>query len=362
MVDIFVEKKSPAKPSFDIGVLFNRKDVTGELGLEIEVEGSHLPHEDDTPSPWLYKHDGSLRGEDNAEYVLAKPIMFDDLPKALDALWKAFDKMKSKLDDSNRTSVHVHLNCQRFHLNRLTSFMALYFIVEDLLTHWCGEHRVGNLFCLRAKDAPAIVTQIKRFIKNSDSLTQKYKPNLLSDHLHYSGLNAHALSTFGSLEVRTLRGVSDSKTILEWVGMLRRLYDLSSEFKDPRQIIERFSEMGPMAFFEEILGPSAAILRRDIPHSDQGVREAMFEGVRLAQDLCYCRNWAEYKDVTIKKDPFGRDTRKLANQMMEMVAPQGGPTTIAQILNEGPQAFIAEPEGHFHGGFHDEEAEEDHGF
>lgn len=345
MVDIFVEKKSPARPSFDVGVMFSRKETKGDLGLEIEVEGKRLPHEDDTPEPWVYKHDGSLRGEENAEYVLGKPIAFDDLPKTLDALWRAFKINKSVIDDSNRTSVHVHLNCQRFHLNRLTAFMAMYFCFEDLLTHWAGEHRVGNLFCLRAKDAPAIVSQIKRFIKRSDEMTQKYKPSLLSDHLHYSGLAVDALARFGSLEVRTLRGVSDPQTIIEWVGMLRRLYELSENFPDPRRIPEMFSEMGPLAFFSEIMGPMEATLRRDIPHSDQQIRDAMMEGIRMAQDLCYCRNWQEYKEVRVKADPFGRDTKKIIAQLSDMLNTQpefalGQPV----LLNEGPAV-----EGHFDG-------------
>jgi hypothetical protein len=329
MVDIFVEKTPAAKPSFDIGILFNRKNVAGDLGLEIEVEGKNLPHEEETPSPWLYKHDGSLRGEDNAEYVLGKPIAFDKLPEALDKLWAAFKKCKSTLDDSNRTSVHVHLNCQRFHLNRLTSFMAMYFCVEDLLTHWCGEHRVGNLFCLRAKDAPAIVSQIKRFLK-SDQQVNKYTKGGLSDHLHYSGLNAHALTTFGSLEVRTLRGVSDPKTILEWVAMLQRLYDLSASFTDPRQIIEQFSEMGPLSFFSEIMGPMASVLRRDIPHDDQQVREAMFEGTKQI-----------INKIIALSEGQGQDSTELVGMPVNaasVFAPQQWPPMAHFDGNEGEEA------------------------
>lgn len=347
MIDIFVEKKSQAKPSFDIGVIFDRKDVSGDLGLEIEIEGANLPHEEETPRPWTYKHDGSLRGEDSAEYVLSKPILFDELPKSLDVLWGKFGDMKSRLDDSNRTSVHVHLNVQRFHLNRLAAFSALYFCVEDMLTHWAGEHRVGNLFCLRAKDAPAIVSSLKRFIKNSEGVYNKFGKNYLHDHLHYSGLNANALTTFGSLEVRTLRGVQDPKIIVEWVEMLRRLYELSAKYDDPRRIPELFSEMGPLAFFNEIMGPMASVLRRDIPHSDDQVRECMFEGIRLAQDLCYCRNWTEYKEVTVKADPFGRSPKRLVQQILaqQQVEEYNQPPT---GVAAAPAGFPV-PEGHFDG-------------
>jgi hypothetical protein len=132
--------------------------------------------------------------------------------------------------------------------------MALWYTFEEVLTEWCGEHRVGNLFCLRAMDAPAIIAQLRKFIKN-DGQSQ------LSEHLHYAGLNAHALAKFGSLEVRTLRGCSDPQTIIDWVGILERLYNLSAEYEDPRDICGAFSSEGPLAFFEKILGDKVPVVR-----------------------------------------------------------------------------------------------------
>jgi hypothetical protein len=360
MVDIFVEKNSSGKPTFDMGVLFNRKEANGELGLEIEMEGVSLPHEDETPAPWAYKPDGSLRGLDNGEYVLLHPIEFKDLPAALDKLWGAFKKRKTKFDDSNRTSVHVHLNCQRFHLNRLTSFMALYFCFEDLLAHWCGEHRVGNLFTLRAKDAPAIITSIKKFLR-SDGQNAKWH---LSDNLHYSGLAIDALPRFGSLEIRLMGGTSDPKAIQDWVNMLHRLYELSSSFRDPREIIEQFSEMGPMQFLIEMMGPQTTVLRNGIAHTDQQVRESVLEGIRLAQDLCYCRDWSKDKEVSLKTDPFGRDTKKLMDKIVAMSAPvnEVGGTTFAAAnsswISEGIPV-MPEPEGHWIGGMEENEMPEE---
>src|SRR3546814_8609236 len=89
------------------------------------------------------------------------------------------------------------LNVQRFHLNRLCSFFSLYFLVEELLTAWCGEHRVGNLFCLRAKDAPAIVSEIKKTLQNEKIYFHA--------GMHYAGLNAGAITKFGSVEIQSLR-------------------------------------------------------------------------------------------------------------------------------------------------------------
>lgn len=302
----FRTKTKEPTPGFDVMTLLRKKLTKGAVGLEIEVEGKNLPKSETQLAPfWSYHKDNSLRGIDNAEYVLTKPIEFDRVEEAIKHLWDLFTLHKSTLDESNRTSVHVHLNVQKFHLNRLTSFMALYFCVEELLTAWCGEHRIGNLFCLRAKDAPGIITHIKRFIA-TDGKTE------LRDCLHYAGLNANALAKFGSIEVRTLRGATSPDVILNWIGFLERLYNLSGEFKDPRDVCGLFSSEGPTAFFEHIFGEKAFTIRQGIDYTEDRIRDAMYDGIRLAQDLCYCRDWDLYQPLDVRKDPFGRDIRKLA--------------------------------------------------
>jgi hypothetical protein len=160
---------------------------------------------------------------------------------------------------------------------------------------------------------------------------------------------------------------------LSWVEMLRRLYELSSSFRDPREIIERFSEMGPMQFFLDVMGPQAAPLRKGISHTDQQIREAMMEGIRLAQDLCYCRDWSKDKEVQLKADPFGRDVKKLMNKIIAMSEPQDdGMTEFLQQIqstqpvawaNEGQMflpATMPEPEGHWDGNAHDDFEQEFH--
>jgi hypothetical protein len=285
---------------------------TGVVGIEIEVEGNKFPkspglEHTHSPAPvpgltwWHYVKDGSLRGADNAEYVLANPVQFEQVPEALEELTKALADFGSVLDDSNRTSVHVHLNCQRWHMNRVASFIALYLCFEEVLTEWCGEHRVGNLFCLRGRDAPGSLTKIKRFIQ-TDGDTE------LPDNLHYAGLNANALAKLGSLEVRSLRGPTDFSIIQQWVSVLERLYNLSGEFADPRDIPASFSAQGPLTFFETMLGDAGSIIRSGIEFNDDAIRDSMYEGIRLAQDICYCRDWGLFQPVTPEMDPFGRET------------------------------------------------------
>jgi hypothetical protein len=339
MFDPIIKNKDENEPGFNMGVILSRSETKGVVGIEIEIEGKKLPKSDETPPPWTYTVDHSLRGEESGEYVLGKPIEFDGVEPALKKLWSKFGKMGTEFDDSNRTSVHVHLNCQSFFLNRLTSLAALYFIVEECLTEWCGDHRVGNLFCLRAKDAPGIISQMKTFIKYEGAIP------LNEQSLHYAGLNAAALMKYGSMEIRSLRGCSDPGTILSWIKTLQRLYELSAEFTDPRDICARFSAEGPLSFFSTILGDMAPVIREGIPFNDSKIRDSMFEGIRLAQDICYCRNWEKYQAVDFKADPFGRDPRKLIKKL-GLGTPPAPP---------GAQAAYYEPEPEYDGP--DDEAE-----
>lgn len=325
-VELFRRRQPEPVMGFTLLSILRRmlKPTKGSVGIEVEVEGNKFPKVPGYETTlkalplegwtfWSYVKDGSLRGHDNAEYVLQKPIEFDQVPAAIEELDAKLKAYGSVLSESNRTSVHVHLNCQDFHMNRLASFCALYFCFEEVLTEWCGDHRVGNLFCLRGKDAPGLITKIKRFIR-SDGQTE------LSDGLHYSGLNAHALTKFGSLEVRSMRGPTDLSIIVQWVSILERLYKLSGEFLDPRDISAQFSAQGPLTFFETILGEASITLRAGIEFDDERVRDSMYEGIRLAQDLCYCRDWDNFKPVDMKDDPFGRDMRKVSKAYFDQLS------------------------------------------
>lgn len=324
--NVFQPKSNAIKPGFRIADIMRVKKVTGDIGIEIEVEGTNIPRPGNGVSPfgefksdlipkkwWAFHHDGSLRGDENAEYVLKSPIKFDQVPAAITDLWEMFEKAGSILDESNRTSVHVHLNAQGWHLNRVCSFFALYFSVEELLTEWCGEHRVGNLFCLRAKDAPAIVTKLKQFLQSDGGTTQ------LSDGLHYAGLNAQALKNLGSIEIRALQGVITPEPILHWVAILERLYHLSAEYPDPRAICDGFSKTKPRSFLDRVLGTYySQFIVENIDYTDQQIDKAMLEGIRLAQDLCYCRDWSLYEPIDLREDPFKRSSKVIANAFNEL--------------------------------------------
>jgi hypothetical protein len=323
---VFVRSKSDE--SFNISAQLGLTPKKGEVGLEIEVEGNKFRKES-LPDPWEYHQDGSLRGQDNAEYVLKEPQSFDAAEKAVDIIYGDMEKFGTVLTDSNRTSVHVHLNVGEFFLNRLAALMGLWIILEAPLTEWCGEHRVGNLFCLGAQDAPALVSHLRRFIQSD----MTYK---LREGLHYAGMNPHSITQMGSLEFRTLEGTKDPEQIKKWLRILRRLYDLSAEYPNPARICDTFSSEGPLAFFDSLLGDQATTVRRGISMSDDRLREVLYDSVRLSQDICYCRDWVSFKAKKVKPDPFGRNPGRVARRRRDgLVTPPSEITIPFQASNEG---------------------------
>lgn len=314
----FIRKKEESRPGINVGLLLQNRPTTKDVGIEIEVEGKNFIYHEEVPNPWKYVEDHSLRGEENAEYVLKKPIGFSEVPKALDLLFGKLSEKGATFDDSNRTSVHVHLNCQKFYLNNLASFFAAWYAVEEVLTEWCGEYRVGNLFCLRAVDASALVTYAKKFLSSDGAYP-------FSEMLRYGALNPFALHKYGSLEVRTLQGCHEAKPIADWVAMLARLHNQATEFKNPTDIIDLFSSGGPISFFKKLLGDMAEVAQAGSGMDNERLAEAMFRGIRFAQQIAYCRDWSAYKPFEVKPCPFGRDTRKLVTKILAQETPSFEP-------------------------------------
>lgn len=320
--DWFIRKGSAFDPSNNnIASLLGRKSpIPGDVGLEVEVEGNQFPksldyvdedecdQSDMIPKEWHYTHDGSLRGQDNAEYIFAKPLGFEEVPSAIANLWEMFEDYGSVLDESNRTSVHVHLNAQPFYLNRLASFLGLYFSVEEVLVNWCGDHRAGNLFCLRAKDAPAIVNKARKFLRTGDF-------SVFDDGLHYSGLNLHSLRDKGSIEVRSMRGATDPQVIVDWVSILERIYRLSADFPDPRLVCAQFSGNGGMAYLKFVLGDYTDKVLAGCSMETSEVMTSVHEGIRIAQNICFCRDWSTIDPSKAVNDPFGRTIQQVTNSI-----------------------------------------------
>lgn len=269
--------------------------VPGEVGIEIEMEGRGFIRDGVLPY-WSYHRDGSLRGEENAEYVLTAPLPRRDVPAALDNLFSSLKKHGCKIrKDSPNTSVHVHLNMQEWTVKKVYNLICLWYIFEKTLVDWCGEERAGNLFCLRGGDAEVALMRLASAIRYS-----KYNTIADQEGLRYSALNYTALAKFGSLEFRSLAGVYDESIINTWVNILLRLKDYAERFVCPSDIILEMSKLGHEDFLRAVFGD----LSREISNPD--VTSQMQQGMRLIQGVAYCVNWDRDTEIK-KKDPVDNE-------------------------------------------------------
>lgn len=267
----------------------------GEVGIEIEVEGKSLFR---APIKyWTIHEDNSLRaveGEMPVEYVLSKPIPRGDVERALNYLEKKLKLTKSDVRDSQRTSVHVHVNCQKLTLKQIYQYILLYYIFEDLLIEWCGPQRVGNLFALGGKHAEYNVFMLEQAVK-SDSYQEVFNADL-----RYTACNTASLGKLGSLEFRSLRGTVDPHVIKTWVDVLLCLKDKALGYQDPREIVQDFQRLTPGPFLYKTLNPVPSVYQALRNKADYDQR--MWDGLRLMRDVAYAVDWEKYDPGLEKVD------------------------------------------------------------
>lgn len=262
-----------------------RLKTAGDVGVEIEVEGHNLPIAE---KYWRNEHDGSLRGAENREYVLAKPSTLNQLKMALKYLDIKYKECNSVVDDSVRAGVHVHVNVQTLNMVELYNFMTLYIILEEALVKWCGPDREGNLFCLRTMDADYLIYRLAQAAQTRDFR------HLIDDNLRYGSMNVKALGTYGSLEFRAMRGTRDLSLIQLWAEVLVNLREVAKNYTDPKDIINGFSEGECVAFFDRCLGEYADLFRYE------GYERGLVQGMRRAQDIAFCCDWQKLLEEPIK--------------------------------------------------------------
>jgi len=271
---------------------FNTVPVKEDVGVEIEVEGKHLfkGHLD----YWHLEHDGSLRGEDNVEYVLRRPVEIKGLKIALEELNGCLKEHGSVVDMSRRTSTHVHINCTGLEMIELFNFLTLLFIFEELLVGWCGDDRDGNLFCLQSKDAEGLLVSFLAFAREKER-------GYLENQVRYSAINLASLNKYGTVELRSLEGTLDEERIMKWTSTLLSLREAAKTFKNPMEIIAALSEKEPKVFSKDMLGKHHRSFFKGLGRSRK-----ILDGARRVQDIAYLVDWDMYpkdgKKKVVKKE------------------------------------------------------------
>lgn len=261
--------------------------VADVFGIEVELEGKNiLKANDDVLLYWTQHNDGSLRkllpGDETIEYVSRVPYDMKTTEKAVGILFKYLTKAPAQVYESYRTSIHVHVNFGQETFRTIYNFMTLSLLLDELLTSQNGDHRIGNNFCLRAKDAMGQVVALTTSIEQSNGFFN------IQANERYSSINFASLMKFGSVEFRSLECTTHEGRLMHWIGTLNRIKQRSKEYTNPVEIIQQFSMLGPRAFLASTLGPFA-LKYLNVP----GMEDMLHNGMRIAQDFAYCSAWKE---------------------------------------------------------------------
>ena len=266
--------------------IFKVPSTTGDLGVEIEVEGAKLP---EAAEGWWSTKDGSLRGE-SMEYVLSQPQTYEETVAALGRLKEAFENRRSKFFESYRAGVHVHVNVQELTGVELASLITTYYMLEGALVRSCRKDRWGNHFCLRTSDAAMGPIMVRSFFKN------RMPRGFNTDELRYSALNLTSLPKYGSVEFRAMESTYNFDKVALFA---KRHLDLRNYAvgKTPVQIVEDATRWGLRAWGSEVVKDTEGLFDYEDAIND------FDNGLEIAEDFAFCHNWGKKSlDIFSKED------------------------------------------------------------
>ena len=298
-----------------LGYKMNRPVVghnpLNDIGMELEIEGETLPTEGhlasirskETAAVWAVHRDGSLRGE-ALEYVLSSPVKPSELEGILKALWDKFSSVGTRMRLSNRCSTHVHVNVSGYKINEITSVIALWTTLEEVLINWCGLDRTTNHFCLPSSQSSTVIRTWGRFLENG-ALD-------FPEGMKYSALNLRPIMNFGSVEFRTMRASLTYEPLLDWALFCHALVRYAKErYQVPSLISNELSERTGTEIFMEICdraGTSAVFRDSVLSHPlNDNFNDKCMQGFRRAQPLIGMFPWERWHPLIDKEyiqNPF----------------------------------------------------------
>jgi hypothetical protein len=217
-------------------------DIDLLYGVELEIEG--LDSDIDRRAARVvtginYHEDGSLRNN-GGEYVTL-PMDHRHLVYVLNQFF-----MKNKLTGDNyseRTSVHIHANCQDLTMEQLRLVLTLYQIMERVLFNFIKDGREDNIFCVPWSEC----LLGSQGFHDINSLTNK-----INRWKKYTALNLLPLRTQGTIEFRHMAGTPDLDRIMTWADIIGSLFKFARTEKYD-DVIGRFMKLNTSSEYENFM-------------------------------------------------------------------------------------------------------------
>lgn len=195
-----------------------RNPKTTLFGIECEIES--IRGADGVT--WQITEDGSLRN--NGREFISPPISRDEAVDGFRNLHHCISISSSAPKFSDRTSIHVHVNCQNLEETVVRNIIYMYALYEEFFFRMATPDRRHNIHCV-----PLTETHLP-------SLYRMGLPGMVERWHKYTALNIKPLSKYGTLEFRHMHGHDDEFLFNEWLVILENLFRLGA---DPSGLITK---------------------------------------------------------------------------------------------------------------------------
>lgn len=190
-------------------------------GTELEIE--EVQDHTNVGDLCQITHDHSLRNS-GYEYIFG--------PKTKEESIKTFQKIHSKLQlgktpFSERTSIHVHVNCRTLYLDQTRQLVLLYALLEPLFFEFVGEQRKNNIFCV-----PLSYTFLSNVYKDPLNQMHKVWSKYAAFNICPLGPGKDGSACHGTIEFRHMYGTADVNVYAKWLTILEELHQFIAK-KEP---------------------------------------------------------------------------------------------------------------------------------
>lgn len=184
-------------------------------GMELEIE---RVDSDMAVDGMRVTTDGSLRN--NGLEFITQPMNLLNLAACLT---RFFNKTEFNDDNySERTSIHVHTNCNDLTPPQVASVCVLYQVFEKVLFSFIGDDRESNIFCVPWSETTVSYQTVTRMVE--------CRMERLRDWYKYTALNLAPLLTFGTVEWRHMAGTYDLPRILLWCQLIGSIFAYARKY------------------------------------------------------------------------------------------------------------------------------------
>jgi len=308
-----------------------QRQYPGHLGIEIETETTN-PYQVPNIPGWKCINDGSLR-DFGKEYITNGPVEIDKLDKSLknwkDGLGEIHNRFRR---DSISTSVHVHANVQDHTALQALNFYLCGVLVENVMSHFAGPDRIGNLFCLRTIDAEDHYNTIRKgVVQASDDLGLLRAFN--TTNYKYSNINTIPITEKGSLEFRIMRGTVDTDEINIWASSVRGVQEFAKQFDNPVAIVRAMKDLGVDGLLQKVFGDNLNHFKY------QNYEKDVLKNFIYVADMATCR-----KDWDIKAGEQTKPKKRVPEVGINWEALRGGeqPAAVPEPVIQWDEDFEEE--------------------